>query len=329
MKPDRFMPTLLARLLLAIAVLLASPICAAQAWPSKPVRFVVPFPAGGSTDVVARLIADKLSASLKQSFVIDNRGGAGGTLGSDIVAKAPPDGYTMLLGTSSTHAIASSLYSKLPYSPSRDFVPVSLIGTATILLVVNPSVPARSVRELIGLAKAKPGQLTFASSGNGSVSHLTGAYFASQAGISIQHIPYKGDSPMITDLIGGQVSMAFGTAVAFLPQVRNGKLVALAVADARPSSIAPGVPTIADAALPGFEALQWFGILMPAGTPADIVSKLHAEVDGILRMPDVRDRLGALGIEVATKSPAEFAAFMQAETTKWAKIVRDSGAKID
>ena len=319
---------LAARLFVAIAVVAASPLCSAQSWPSRPVHFVVPFPAGGSTDVVGRLIADKLADSLKQPFVVENRAGAGGTLGSDVVAKAPPDGYTMLLGTSSTQAIAASLYARLPYDPSRDFAPVSLIGTATILLVVNPAVPARSVRELIALAKAKPGRLTFASSGNGSVSHLTGAYFASQAGISLQHIPYKGDTPMITDLIGGQVSLAFGTAVAFLPQVQTGKLVALAVADAKPSPIAPGLPTIAET-LPGFEALQWFGVLMPAKTPADVVAKLHAEIDRILRMPDVRERLASVGIEVAQKSPAEFGAFIQSETAKWGKIVRDSGAKID
>jgi len=319
---------LLARLFLAIAIIAASPLCSAQSWPSRPVHFVVPFPAGGSTDVVGRLIADRLADSLKQPFVVENRAGAGGTLGSDVVAKAPPDGYTMLLGTSSTQAIAASLYAKLPYDPSRDFAPVSLIGTATILLVVNPAVPARSVRELIALAKTKPGRLTFASSGNGSVSHLTGAYFASQAGISLQHIPYKGDTPMITDLIGGQVSLAFGTAVAFLPQVQTGKLVALAVADAKPSPIAPGLPTIAET-LPGFEALQWFGVLMPAGTPADVVAKLHAEIDRVLRMPDVRERLASVGIEVAQKSPAEFGAFIQSETAKWGKIVRDSGAKID
>jgi tripartite-type tricarboxylate transporter receptor subunit TctC len=319
---------LLARLFVAIAAIAASPLCSAQSWPSRPVHFVVPFPAGGSTDVVGRLIADRLADSLKQPFVVENRAGAGGTLGSDVVAKAPPDGYTMLLGTSSTQAIAASLYAKLPYDPSRDFAPVSLIGTATILLVVNPAVPARSVRELIALAKTKPGRLTFASSGNGSVSHLTGAYFASQAGISLQHIPYKGDTPMITDLIGGQVSLAFGTAVAFLPQVQTGKLVALAVADAKPSPIAPGLPTIAET-LPGFEALQWFGVLMPAGTPADVVAKLHAEIDRVLRMPDVRERLASVGIEVAQKSPAEFGAFIQSETAKWGKIVRDSGAKID
>lgn len=317
------------RLLIAGAMWLASSLCHAQAWPTKPVHFVIPFPAGGSTDVVGRLIADRLAQSLKQPFVIENKGGAGGTIGSDFVAKAAPDGYTMILGTSSTHAIAPSLYSHLSYDPARDFVPVTLVGTATILLVVHPDVPARSVRELIALAKAKPGELTYASSGNGSVSHLTGAYFASAAGIDIRHIPYKGDTPMITDMVAGRVSMAFGTAVAFLPQVKSGKLVALAVTDAKPSPIAPDLPTVAASGLPGFEALQWFGLLVPAGTPHAIVERLATETTRILRTPEVRDRLQTLGIDVVASSPAEFAGFMRAETVKWAKIVKTSGAKLD
>jgi tripartite-type tricarboxylate transporter receptor subunit TctC len=317
------------RLALAAACVSLCAAAQAQAWPSKPIRFVIPFPAGGSTDIVGRLIGDKLSQSLGQPLVIDNRGGAGGTTGSDLVAKAAPDGYTMLLGTSSTHAIASSLYSKLPYDSARDFAPVTLLGTATIMLVTHPSVPAKSVRELIALAKAKPGELTFASSGNGSVSHLTGEYFDSLAGVKMQHIPYKGDTPMTVDLVAGRVSMAFGTAVAFLPYVQNHKLNALAVTSAKPSPIAPTLPTVADSGLPGFEALQWFGVLMPAGTPKEIVTKLQGEIARILRMPDVRERLQSLGIEVVGSSPDEFAAFMRSETAKWGKIVKDSGAKID
>ncbi|MCX7161093.1 MAG: tripartite tricarboxylate transporter substrate-binding protein, partial [Proteobacteria bacterium] len=262
----------------ALAVLLLFFAAAAHAqWPTKPVRFVVPFPAGGSTAVVGRLIAEHLRQGLGQSFVIDNRAGAGGTTGSDAVAKAAPDGYTMLIGTSSTHAIASGLYgAKLPYDQVKDFAPVTLLGSATILLVVHPSVAAKSVPELIALAKAKPGTLNFASSGNGGVSHLTGEYFKSLAGVEMQHVPYKGDTPMIIDLVAGRVSLAFGTAVAFLPYVQKGALNSLAVTNARPSPVAPNLPTVA-ATLPGFEALQWFGLLMPAGTPADIVAKLNAE----------------------------------------------------
>lgn len=314
----------------ALAVLLLFFAAAAHAqWPTKPVRFVVPFPAGGSTDVVGRLIAEHLRQGLGQSFVIDNRAGAGGTTGSDAVAKAAPDGYTMLIGTSSTHAIASGLYgAKLPYDQVKDFAPVTLLGSATILLVVHPSVAAKSVPELIALAKAKPGTLNFASSGNGGVSHLTGEYFKSLAGVEMQHVPYKGDTPMIIDLVAGRVSLAFGTAVAFLPYVQKGALAALAVTNAKPSPVAPNLPTVA-ATLPGFEALQWFGLLMPAGTPADIVAKLNAEVVKILKLPEVRERLQAMGIEIAGNSPEQFAAFMRSETTKWGRIVKDSGAKID
>ncbi len=298
-------------------------------WPTKPVRFIVPFPAGGSTDIVARVLAEKLGQGLGQAFVIDNRGGAGGTTGSDVAAKAAPDGYTLLIGTSSTHAIAGSLYGKLPYDAVRDFAPVSMIGTATIMLVAHPSVPARSVRELVALAKAQPTLLTFASSGNGGVSHLTGEYFKAQAGVQMQHIPYKGDTPMIADLVGGRVSVAFGTAVAFLPHVQSGKLNALAVTNAKPSPVAPGLPTVAESGYPGFEALQWFGLLMPAGTPPEVVARLNAEVARVLRMPEVSERFKGLGIEITGGTPAEFAAFMRAETAKWGRIVRDSGAKVD
>ncbi len=314
----------------ALAVLLLSFTAVAHAqWPTKPVRFVVPFPAGGSTDVVGRLIAEHLRQGLGQSFVIDNRAGAGGTTGSDAVAKAAPDGYMMLIGTSSTHAIASGLYgAKLPYDQVKDFAPVTLLGSATILLVVHPSVAAKSVPELIALAKAKPGTLNFASSGNGGVSHLTGEYFKSLAGVEMQHVPYKGDTPMIIDLVAGRVSLAFGTAVAFLPYVQKGALNSLAVTNAKPSPVAPNLPTVA-ATLTGFEALQWFGLLMPAGTPADIVAKLNAEVVKILKLPEVRERLQAMGIEIAGNSPEQFAAFMRSETTKWGRIVKDSGAKID
>ena len=314
----------------ALAVLLLSFTAVAHAqWPTKPVRFIVPFPAGGSTDVVGRLIAEHLRQGLGQSFVIDNRAGAGGTTGSDAVAKAAPDGYMMLIGTSSTHAIASGLYgAKLPYDQVKDFAPVTLLGSATILLVVHPSVAAKSVPELIALAKAKPGTLNFASSGNGGVSHLTGEYFKSLAGVEMQHVPYKGDTPMIIDLVAGRVSLAFGTAVAFLPYVQKGALNSLAVTNAKPSPVAPNLPTVA-ATLPGFEALQWFGLLMPAGTPADIVAKLNAEVVKILKLPEVRERLQAMGIEIAGNSPEQFAAFMRSETTKWGRIVKDSGAKID
>jgi len=321
--------SILRTLVRATLIFVISTAAFAQVWPAKPVRFVVPFPAGGSTDVVGRILAEHLRQGLGQTFVIDNRAGAGGTVGSDVVAKAAPDGYTMLIGTSSTHAIASGLYgSKLPYDQVKDFAPVTLLGSATILLVVHPSVAAKSVPELIALAKAKPNSLNFASSGNGGVSHLTGEYFKSLAGIQMQHVPYKGDTPMITDLVAGRVSLAFGTAVAFLPHVQKNALHALAVTNAKPSPVAPNLPTVAQT-LPGFEALQWFGILMPAGTPPEIVSRLQAETVKVLRLPEVRDRLQSMGIEIVGNTPAEFAAFMRDETTKWGRIVKESGAKVD
>lgn len=315
--------------IVAIAALVASAGAFAQAWPAKPVRLVIPFPAGGSTDIVGRLIADKLSQALGQPFVIDNRAGAGGTTGSDVAAKAAADGYTLLMATSSTHAIAPGLYSKLPYDPVRDFAPVTLVGKATILLVTHPSVPAKTVGELVALAKAKPGQLNFGSTGNGSVSHLTAELFKSLAGVDMQHVPYKGDAPMLVDLVAGRVSLAFGTAVAFLPYVKDGKLNALAVTDARPSPVVPNLPTVASAGVAGFEALQWFGILAPAGTPQPVVARLNEEIGKVLALPDVRERLQGLGIEIVGGSPEQFAGFIRSEAAKWGKIVRDSGAKID
>ena len=261
--------------------------------------------------------------------MVDNRAGAGGTSGSDVAAKAAPDGYTFLLGTSSTHAIAPALYPKLAYDPVKDFAPVSLVGTATILMVVHPSVPAKSVAEFVALAKAKPGAMMFGSTGNGSVSHLTAEYFKSLAGIDMQHVPYKGDAPMTLDLVAGRVQVAFGTAVAFLPQVQAGKLNALAVTDARPSPVAPQLPTVAASGLPGFEVLQWFGLLAPAGTPREIVARLNADVGKALQHPDVQEKLKGLGMQIVGGPPEQFGSFMRAEAVKWARIVKDSGAKVD
>jgi tripartite-type tricarboxylate transporter receptor subunit TctC len=301
----------------------------AQAYPTKPVRMIVPFPAGGATDIVGRLVAQKLAEGWGQQVIVDNRGGAGGTIGSDVAAKSPPDGYTMLLGTSSTHAVAPSLYSKLPYDPVRDFSPVTLVATATILLAVHPSVPAQNVRELIALAKRQPNALSFASSGNGGISHLIGEQFKSTAGIQMLHVPYKGDTPALVDLVGGQVHLMFGTAVSFLPYVSAGRLRALAVTNPKRSPIVPNVPTIAESGLPGFEALQWFGVFVPAGTPRDIVSRLHADIVKSLKLSDVRERLVGLGAEVVGNAPDQFAAFQKADSVKWAKIVKESGAKVD
>jgi tripartite-type tricarboxylate transporter receptor subunit TctC len=316
-------------LILAAVLTLAALDTAAQPYPSKPVRMIVPFPAGGATDIVGRLIAQKLTEAWNQQVIVDNRGGAGGTIGSDVAAKSPPDGYTMLLGTSSTHAVAPSLYSKLPYDPVRDFAPVTLAATATILLAVHPSLPVHNVKELIALAKRQPNALSFASSGNGGISHLIGEQFKSTAGVQMLHVPYKGDTPALVDLVSGQVHLMFGTAVSFLPYVKAGRLRAVAVTNPQRSPIVPNVPTIAESGLPGFEALQWFGLFLPAGTSRDIVSKLHADTVKVLKLADVRERLAGLGAEVAGNAPEQFAAFQKADSVKWARIVKESGAKID
>jgi tripartite-type tricarboxylate transporter receptor subunit TctC len=301
----------------------------AQAWPARPVRLVVPFPAGGSTDIVGRLVGEWLGQRLQQPVVVDNRAGAGGTTGSDLVAKAPADGYTLLLGTSSTHAIAASLYARLPYDAARDFAPISLLGTATILLVVHPDLPARSVAELVALARSRPGALSYGSTGNGSVSHLTAEHFKAMAGVDLQHVPYKGDAPMTVDLVAGRIALAFGTAVAFLPHVQAGRLRALAVTNAQPSPVVPGLPTVASAGLPGFEALQWFGLLAPAATPRDVVARLGEELGRVLREPAVHARLQELGMDVGGEGPEAFADFMRAENRRWGAIVRASGARVD
>jgi tripartite-type tricarboxylate transporter receptor subunit TctC len=315
--------------LAACAVAALSPFAADAQYPTKPIRMIVPFPAGGATDIVARLVGQKLTEAMGQQVITDNRGGAGGTIGTDIAAKAPADGYNMLVGTSSTHAIAPGLYSKLPYDPVRDFAPVTLLATATILLAVHPSVPAKNVKELIAIAKRQPNSLSFASSGNGGISHLVGEHFKSVAGIQMLHVPYKGDTPALIDLASGQVSLMFGTAVSFLPYVKAGRLNALAVTNPKRSPVAPNVPTVAESGLPGFEALQWFGVYVPAGTPREIVVRLNTEIGKILRMPDIRERFAGLGADVAGGSAEEFAAFQRAEVAKWTKIVKASGAKIE
>jgi tripartite-type tricarboxylate transporter receptor subunit TctC len=317
---------------LTAAGLLAA-LCAAgahaQNYPARPVRMIVPFPAGGATDIIGRLVAQKLAEALGQQVIVDNRGGAAGTIGSELAAKAPPDGYTILIGTSSTHAIAQSLYAKLPYDSVKDFTPVIGLATATIVLSTHPSVPAKNVRELIALAKAKPNALSFASSGSGGVSHLVGEMFKAQAGIEMLHVPYKGDAQALTDLVSGQVSLEFGTALSFLPYVQSGKLKALAVTSARRSAVMPEVPTVAESGLKGFEALQWFAVFGPAGLPKDIVARLNGETVKILRNPEMKERLTKLGCDVVASSPEEFAAFQKAEIAKWAKVVKESGARID
>jgi tripartite-type tricarboxylate transporter receptor subunit TctC len=301
----------------------------AQQWPSKPVKMVVPFTAGGSTDTVARIISEKLTPRIGQPVIVENRAGAGGAVGSDFVAKSAPDGYTYLVGTSSTMAIAPWVYTKLPYNPTRDFAPVTLLGIADIIVVVNSSVPIRNTKQLLDYAKANPGKLTFASGGNGSISHLLGEYFKSMAKVDLLHVPYKGDAQMVTDLLGGQVNMAFGTAVAWLPHIKSGKVAAVAVTNPKRSTTLTDLPTLSESGVPGYEAVQWFGIAAPTGTPQEVLNRMHSEIKAILAVPEVHKRFTDLGFDVVANTPAEFAQFLRDENAKWKKIAEIAGTKLD
>jgi len=319
----------IASLTLALALSLVSILAAAQAWPSKPIKYIVPFAPGGTTDILGRTIADKLSIALGQPVVIENKPGAGGGLGAEFVAKAAPDGYTIMGGTISTHAINASLYKDLPYDPVKNFVPITLIARVPNMLVINPNVPAKNVQELVALLKANPGKYTFASSGNGTSQHLSGELFKIQAGVDMQHIPYKGSPPALQDVMGGQVTMTFDNITTAWPLAKDGKLRAVAVTTAKRSSIAPEVPTLAEAGLPGYEIGSWQGVFAPAGTPPEIVKRLNAEIVKIINSPDVQQRLSTLGAEPAPNTPEEFAAMVKLEVVKWADVVKKSGAKVD
>ena len=300
----------------------------AQNYPHKPVRVVVPFPPGGGADIAGRLVMQRVAERSGWSFVIDNRAGAGGTIGTDIVAKAPADGYT-LLAASSSHTIAPSLYKKLPYDPVRGFAPITMSVSGPGLLVVHPSIAAKSARDLIALAKSKPGQLNYASAGNGTPPHLAAELFKSMAGIDIVHVPYIGGPPAFTALIAGQVSLSFPTIPGVLPHVQSGRLRALGVTTKQRSGILPELSTIAESGLPGYDASSWFGVLAPAGTPAGIVLKLQQQIAEVLKLPDIRERLLAQGLDPVGNSPAGFAAIIASEIVKWQKVVAASGISIE
>src|SRR6187551_4065452 len=319
-----------------IAALAATPVALATrtalaqaAYPSQPIRIVVPFPTGGATDIMARAAAQRLTEAWKAQVVVDNRPGAGGNIGSELVAKAPNDGYTLEMGTVGTHAINASLYAKMPYDHVKDFVPVVLVAAVPNVLVVTPSLPVNSVQELIAYIKANPGKVNFASSGNGTSIHLSGELFKVLTGVQITHVPYKGSAPALTDLLGGQVQMMFDNLPPSLPQIKAGKLRALAVTSSTRAPALPDVPTVAEAGLPGFEASSWFGVLAPAGTPPAIVAKLNAEIAKWLTTPEAKEKLANVGANIASGTPEDFARHIQAETAKWAKVVKESGAKVD
>ena len=312
-----------------LAILAPHAAAGADAYPAKPVRFVVAFPPGGGTDIIARSIAQKLAERIAQQVVVDNRPGAGGNIGTDMVAKSAPDGYTLLMGSAGPLAINASLFGKMPFDPIKDLAPVTLAASTPNVLVVHPALRAATLKELIALAKARPGEINFASSGHGTPAHLAGELFNLMAGIKMVHVPYKGAAPALADLLGGQVQIMFSTMPPALPHVRDGKLRALAVTSAKRSPAAPELPTVDETALPGFEANTWHGVVVPAGTPGAIVARLNREIVAILHLPDVVERFSSQGAEALGSTPEEFAAYIKSETLKWAKVVRDSGAKAE
>lgn len=296
---------------------------AADAWPGKPITLVVPFAAGGTTDIVARIVAQKLGDALHQPVIVDNRGGAGGTLGANVVAHSAPDGYTLFMATIA-HSIAPGLYRSLPYDFIRDFDPIGLVGTVPNVLIVNNSVPAKTVPELIAYIKKNPNRVNFGSAGIGSTEHLAGELFRSVTGTQITHIPYKGGAPMMADLIGGQIQMALETAPSALPHVKSGKVRALAVTTAKPSPAYPGVPTLAQAGVPGYEMQTWYAIMAPHGTPKAIEDRLHQELQHVLQMPAVDKTFADQGVTPGNMTPAQLEDFIKSETAKWGKVVKDA-----
>ena len=300
----------------------------AQEYPSRPVRIIVPFAPGGGTDIVARLVGQRLGDVLRQSLVIDNRAGGGGNIGAELAARANPDGYTLLVGSATILAV-NPLLSKVGYDPGRDFAPITLLGSQPHLMVVHPSLPVNSVREFVSFAKDKSTRINYGSSGTGGPAHLGGELFKIVAGISMQHIPYKGTGPAVVDLVGGQIQAGILSLASSLPHARSGKLKALAVASPKRATVAPELPTIAESGYPGFEVRSWYGLQAPAGTPRPIVDRLSAQIAAILRQPEVVARLAGDGAEPGGDTPVEFAAYIQSEAERWGKVVRTAGIRAD
>ena len=315
--------------LLFVALAVVATPSHAQIYPSRPMRIVVPYPAGGTSDILARSIGQKLSEAWSQPILVENKPGANGNVGADFVAKAPPDGYTLLLADIGALAISPSVYPMLPFDPTKDFAPVTMVAYSPHILVVHPSIPASSVNDLVALAKAKPGKLNFAISGLGGAPHLAGVDFALRTGIDWVYIPYKGGAQAIADVAGGQADVTLNGMLATYPLVQGARLKLLAVSSAKRMSAIPDVPTIAESGIAGFESGSWQGVVAPAGTPREVVAKLNAQIGRIVNTPEMRDNLGKQGADVRTNTPDEFAAFIRGEKAKWAKVVKDANVKIE
>jgi tripartite-type tricarboxylate transporter receptor subunit TctC len=314
---------------LAIVLLCAASLAGAQQFPAKPLHLIVPFPPGGGNDTVARAIALQIGPDLGQPVVIDNRPGAGGSVGAELAAKAPPDGHTLFLAGVGSHAVNPNLHARLPYDAVKDFAPITLVASAPSVLVVNPSVPARSLAEFTAYVRANPGKLNYASNGNGSAAQLAAALYESMAGVRMVHVPYKGIAPAMTDLMSGEVQLMFGTIVALVPHIQSGKLRAIAVTSRKRSSLLTEVPTLAESGLPDYEAGSWYGILAPAGTPRPVIERLHGAIVKALKEPEVAKRLAAEGAEVIGSTPDEFAAHIKSEIARVGKVVRAAGIRIE
>ena len=316
-------------MLLAVVFVSQISIVYAQTWPTKPIKIVLGFPPGGATDILSRDFAAKLSEELKQQVIIENKPGAGGTIGADIVAKAAADGYTLTIGTTSNHAIAVSLYKKLPYDPVKDFAPITMLAVSQNVVVINPAVPANNIRELVAYAKANPGKLNFGSSGNGTISHLTGEMFNTLNGTQITHIPYKGSAFVFPDLLSGQISVMYDSTISIGSLIKSGKVKALAVTGATRSKLMPELPTVAESGYRDFESTNWFGFFAPVATPKDILLKLNTAAVKVLAAPDLQARFALQGAEVVANNPDEAMAMVKADIVKWAEVAKKSGARID
>lgn len=316
------------KLLFPAGLTLAAALAAAQSYPARPVRVIVPFPPGAGADITTRLFAPRLSEALGQQLVVENRAGAAGNIGAEVVARSAPDGYTLLTAPASL-AISQTLYKKLPFDLARDFQPVAMLASVPFVLVVHPSLPVKNVKDLMALAKSRPGQINYASTGNGSSPHLTAEMLKMRARIDVVHVPYKGTPLAVTDLLTGQVSFMFANALSVLPHVSAGRLRALGVTSAKRNAATPQLPTLAEAALPGFESGTWYAVLAPAGTPRELVVRLNAEIGKLTQHPEIRERLAAQGAEALTMTPEQTGAYVRSEIAKWGKVVKASGAKVE